>query len=130
METKVCSQCGQAKPLSDYPNRYKKCRACRNEYQRLRKRRIKEEKGIPLPTNTPDDIVNKIDKQGWNMPIINANRIKRRFLLMDSRINKIMEMAGREYPPIPCRECPAKIVAYCAETGTECQNFLRWAGSD
>lgn len=130
METRVCSQCGQAKPLSDYPGRNRKCRACRNEYNRLRKRRIKEGKGIPLPTNNVDDIVEKINRQGWDIPLHIAKRKKREYLLMDTRITKIQASRGRDWPPPPCRECLPKVLAYCAETGAECKKFLSWVGTD
>lgn len=130
METRVCSQCGQAKPLSDYPGRNKKCRACRNEYHRLRKRRIKEGKGAPLPTNNVDDIVEKINRQGWDIPLHIAKRKKREYLLMDTRITKIQSSMGRDCPPPPCRECLPKVLAYCAETGAECKKFLSWVGTD
>ena len=134
METKVCSSCGETKPLAEYEKRYSKCRDCRNEYQRLRKLRLKEERGEPLikvgPPEGKADVCAQINRQGWDISPALAESEKRKFLLIDTRITKIQASAGREGPPPPCRECPAKIVAYCAETGTECQNFLRWAGQD
>ncbi len=132
METKVCSQCGLEKPFKDYEKRYSKCRSCRNEYQQARRLRLKEEAGLLLAQNGPPesrgDVFAKMTRENWDISPTLAEVEKRKFLLLDTRIGKIQAVTGREGPPPPCRECPAKIVAYCAETGTECQKFLRWAG--
>jgi len=124
----VCRKCGEDKPETEYTGKHKSCRTCRSAMTKAWRERQKEGSAPKEePPYSAGDVFLLIQKTGWDVPLPLAEKEKARFIRLDTKIEKITARRGQ---PVPCRTCPPKVLTYCAQTGTECRKFLRWAGPD